>query len=105
MSTTHPQQSRRVRRRGLVALAAVLAVAAIGTATSLAGSSASKANNIILNIGGPSGPLTETFNPFAPQGPAITVGGFIYEPLLQINGVRPNVVYPWLATSYAWSNH
>jgi peptide/nickel transport system substrate-binding protein len=50
--------------------------------------------------------ITQAFNPFvstdAPQGMGAT--GLIYEPLIQFNLAAPPGYYPWLATSYAWSN-
>jgi peptide/nickel transport system substrate-binding protein len=50
--------------------------------------------------------ITDDFNPFvstaAPQGMGAT--GLIYEPLLQFDIAAPPKYYPWLATSYTWSN-
>ncbi|HTZ93722.1 MAG TPA: ABC transporter substrate-binding protein [Streptosporangiaceae bacterium] len=50
--------------------------------------------------------ITDDFNPFvstaAPQGMGAT--GLIYEPLLQFDLPSPPHYYPWLATSYAWSD-
>jgi peptide/nickel transport system substrate-binding protein len=50
--------------------------------------------------------ITDDFNPFvptaAPQGMGAT--GLIYEPLLQFDLAAPPKYYPWLATSYTWSN-
>jgi peptide/nickel transport system substrate-binding protein len=50
--------------------------------------------------------ITQDFNPFvstaAPQGMGAT--GLIYEPLYQFDLASPSIQYPWLATSYQWSN-
>jgi peptide/nickel transport system substrate-binding protein len=54
----------------------------------------------------PENSITDDFNPFvstaAPQGMGAT--GLVYEPLTQFDLANPTVQYPWLATSYAWSN-
>jgi peptide/nickel transport system substrate-binding protein len=50
--------------------------------------------------------ITQAFNPFAPTQAAYGMGatGLIYEPLIQFDLASPTIYYPWLATSYAWSN-
>ena len=50
--------------------------------------------------------ITQDFNPFDPTPAAYGMGatGLIYEPLIQFDLASPTVQYPWLATSYAWSN-
>jgi peptide/nickel transport system substrate-binding protein len=54
----------------------------------------------------PESTITQDFNPFAITQAAYGMGatGLIYEPLIQFNLVAPPQYYPWLATSYAWSN-
>jgi peptide/nickel transport system substrate-binding protein len=54
----------------------------------------------------PESSITQAFNPFVPTQAAYGMGstGLIYEPLIQFNMVSPPKYYPWLATSYAWSN-
>jgi len=50
--------------------------------------------------------ITQDFNPFVPTGEPWGMGatGLIYEPLIQFDLAAPPKYYPWLATSYAWSN-
>jgi len=50
--------------------------------------------------------ITQAFNPFVTTGSPWGMGatGLIYEPLIQFNLAAPPQSYPWLATSYAWSN-
>ena len=50
--------------------------------------------------------ITQDFNPFVSTGDAYGMGatGLIYEPLLEFDLAAPPKYYPWLATSYAWSN-
>jgi peptide/nickel transport system substrate-binding protein len=54
----------------------------------------------------PESTITQTFNPFVPTGAPWGMGatGLIYEPLIQFDLAAPPKYYPWLATSYAWSN-
>jgi peptide/nickel transport system substrate-binding protein len=51
-------------------------------------------------------PLTDNFNPLVPTSTLNVYGSFsmIYEPLVQYDPQRPGVTYPWLATSWSWSN-
>src|ERR1700678_1522218 len=50
--------------------------------------------------------ITQAFNPFVPTQAAYGMGsdGLIYEPLIQFDVAAPPTYYPWLATSYTWSN-
>jgi peptide/nickel transport system substrate-binding protein len=63
-----------------------------------------------LTVAGQSDNLTRVFNPFlvnTAQGLTYTnqgQGGFIYEPLVQINTVDIGNDLPWLAKSWQWSN-
>jgi peptide/nickel transport system substrate-binding protein len=54
----------------------------------------------------PESTITQAFNPFVITQAAYGMGanGLIYEPLIQFNLAAPPKYYPWLATSYAWSN-
>jgi peptide/nickel transport system substrate-binding protein len=54
----------------------------------------------------PESTITQAFNPFVPTQAIFGMGadGLIYEPLLQFNIAAPPKYYPWLATSYQWSN-
>jgi peptide/nickel transport system substrate-binding protein len=50
--------------------------------------------------------ITQDFNPFAPTSAIYGMGatGLIYEPLIQFDIADPPTYYPYLATSYAWSD-
>ena len=54
----------------------------------------------------PESTITQAFNPFVPTQAIWGMGadGLIYEPLLQFDIAAPPKYYPWLATSYKWSN-
>jgi peptide/nickel transport system substrate-binding protein len=89
---------------GALAGAGSLALAGCGTSGSAGGSDG------VLNVAGQSDNLTRVFNPFlANTAQGLTYvsqgeGGFIYEPLVQVNTVDIGNDLPWLAKSWAWSN-
>jgi peptide/nickel transport system substrate-binding protein len=97
-----------------VATAGLLAagVAACSSSSSSSGSAASSASGgtttgkTLVMESSPETAITQAFNPFATTQAAYGMGadGLIYEPLIQFNMVAPPQYYPWLATSYAWSN-
>ena len=100
------------RRLFAVAAAGVLAAglaacSSSGSSSSASGTSSSSATGKTLVMeSSPESTITQAFNPFAPTQAAYGMGatGLIYEPLIQFNLVSPPKYYPWLATSYAWSN-
>jgi peptide/nickel transport system substrate-binding protein len=97
--------TRRTLLAGALAAAGGIAVAACAPA------SKSAAGSTTLTVAGQSDNLTKVFNPFLPnsaQGLTYTSqgqGGFIYEPLVQINTVDIGKDIPWLAKSWAWSDN
>jgi peptide/nickel transport system substrate-binding protein len=54
----------------------------------------------------PESTITQAFNPYVATQAAYGMGadGLIYEPLIQFNLAAPPQNYPWLATSYKWSD-
>ncbi len=50
--------------------------------------------------------ITQAFNPYVTTQAIYGMGadGLIYEPLIQFDVAAPPKYYPWLATSYTWSN-
>ena len=98
------------RTLAAVAAAALLAAgaAACGSSSST-GSSNSKssaASGTLTMESSPESTITQAFNPFVPTQAIFGMGadGLIYEPLLQFDIAAPPKYYPWLATSYQWSN-
>ncbi|HEX4721792.1 MAG TPA: ABC transporter substrate-binding protein [Pseudonocardiaceae bacterium] len=95
--------TRRTLLTGALAAAGGIAIAACAPST------ASSAGNTTLTVAGQSDALTKVFNPFLPssaQGLTYTgqgSGGFIYEPLVQVNTVDIGKYIPWLAKSWTWS--
>ncbi len=102
--------SRRLGRRGLVGLSAVAVVCGGLAACSSSPSggtpgSTTKATRLVMESS-PETTITQAFNPFVATQAAFGMGatGLIYEPLIQFNLVAPPKYYPWLATSYKWTN-
>ena len=75
-----------------------------GSTGSTAGAAAT--GKTLVMESSPESTITQSFNPFVPTGAPWGMGatGLIYEPLIQFNLAAPPKYYPWLATSYAWSN-
>jgi peptide/nickel transport system substrate-binding protein len=76
------------------------------SSTASSSSSAATTGKTLVMESSPETTITQAFNPFAPTQAAYGMGatGLIYEPLIQFDLASPTIYYPWLATSYAWSN-
>ena len=99
------------RRLCAVAAAGVLAggLAACSSSSNSSSGSASTGTTTgktLVMESSPETAITQDFNPFATTAAAWGMGatGLIYEPLIQFDLAAPPKYYPWLATSYAWSN-
>ncbi len=96
------------RHQGLVSLAAVALVCGGLAACSSSSSGKSPATGAptLVMESSPETAITQAFNPFVATQAAYGMGatGLIYEPLIEFNLAAPPKFYPWLATSYAWSN-
>jgi peptide/nickel transport system substrate-binding protein len=100
------------RRFLTVATAGLLAVglgacgSSSGTGSTAKGGSASaNANAALVMESSPESTITQAFNPYVATQAAYGMGatGLIYEPLIQFDLAAPPKYYPWLATSYKWS--
>src|SRR5437868_329854 len=102
----------RVRRRlvvagivgVVVAAAASIAPGASARGTAAAGSAAD-AHKCLVMTGSGDAAFTHSFNPYT--GPTLNgniMKGAIYEPLLVASVAGGGHVYPWLASSWKWSN-
>lgn len=93
------------KRRGLPAMCAAVAVAALSLSgcTSAAPQSAVGGPTLTTYLGG-SGTFVENFNPFSPTVLGETAG-MLYEPLFAINELKPldNPATPLLGTKYDWN--
>ena len=95
----------------------VTATAAAGLIAAIAGSGASAstahlsssapASGAVLTVGMPNGTQTDNSNPFVNTSSAQSLGYAyaIYEPLAQVNGIRPaDDPLPWLASDWTWND-
>jgi peptide/nickel transport system substrate-binding protein len=89
----------------------MLAVSACSTTVGGSGTAATTtggSNHVILTVvGNTGGPQPRSFNPYLPTSGINALwgaAGMIYEPLAQLDDVKPTISYPWLAQSWAWSN-
>jgi peptide/nickel transport system substrate-binding protein len=78
---------------------------AASTSTASAPSSPASGSTLVMESS-PETSITQAFSPFAPTNAPWGMGatGLIYEPLIQFDLASPPKYYPWLATSYSWSN-
>jgi peptide/nickel transport system substrate-binding protein len=86
--------------------AGALVLAACGSTPSSSKTSTSSSNTLVMESS-PSGPVSRDFNPFSSTSADNILGAtnMIYDPLMQFDLLKsPATTYPWLATSYAWSN-
>src|SRR6516165_1156342 len=101
-----PRRLLAVATAGLLAAGlAACSSSSSSSAPSTGGSAATTGKTLVMESS-PETSITQAFNPFAATQAAYGMGtdGLIYEPLIQFNMVAPPQYYPWLATSYAWSN-
>jgi peptide/nickel transport system substrate-binding protein len=91
---------------GIIAIG--LGACGSGGGSSSGGSSggSSGSSSTLTMESSPESTITQAFNPFVPTQAAYGMGatGLIYEPLIQFDIAKPPAYYPWLATSYKWSN-
>jgi peptide/nickel transport system substrate-binding protein len=97
-------------RLRLALVAGLLGTAmAAGLVTGVGGittASASSSPTVLTMESSPENTITDSFNPFSTTSSGDLLGAisFVYEPLLQFDAAKAGVVYPWLATSYRWSD-
>ena len=97
------------RKLAAVTAAALLAAGAgaCSSSSSTGSSSSNGSSSATLTMeSSPESTITQAFNPFIPTEAIWGMGatGLVYEPLLQFDIAAPPKYYPWLATSYQWSN-
>jgi peptide/nickel transport system substrate-binding protein len=83
-----------------------LVLSACGSSTSSSKTSSTTSSTLVMESS-PSGPVSKDFNPFSSTSADNILGAtnMIYDPLMQFDLLKsPATTYPWLATSYAWSN-
>jgi peptide/nickel transport system substrate-binding protein len=87
-------------------LAVGLGACSSSSSPSASSSSSAAVGKTLVMESSPETAITQAFNPFVATQQAYGMGatGLIYEPLIQFDLASPTISYPWLATSYAWSN-
>jgi peptide/nickel transport system substrate-binding protein len=95
-----------VATAGLVAVGLAACSSSSSSSAPSSSSTATTTGKTLVMESSPETSITQAFNPFVTTQAAYGMGvdGLIYEPLIQFNMVAPPQYYPWLATSYAWSN-
>src|SRR6202050_2575431 len=92
---------------GLLAagLAACSSSTSSGSSSSSTGAAAALGKTLVMESS-PETSITQAFNPYVTTQAIYGMGadGLIYEPLIQFDVAAPPKYYPWLATSYTWSN-
>jgi peptide/nickel transport system substrate-binding protein len=93
------------RRALAIATAGLMGAGLLTTCVSSSVASASSTPELVVESS-PESSLVQDFNPFVPTGDAYGMGatGLIYEPLIEFDLAAPPKYYPWLASSFAWSN-
>ncbi|MHB1931138.1 MAG: ABC transporter substrate-binding protein, partial [Acidimicrobiales bacterium] len=107
-------RTRRALAAGALAVALLAGVSACGSSSSSSspggskssGGASTSASGTLDVVAAPSGPFVRNFNPFSTSNVAYLEGvtSFIYEPLMQYNLLKAGQIYPWLATSWTWSD-
>jgi peptide/nickel transport system substrate-binding protein len=92
--------------RRIAALIGLGALVLAGCANAGSGGSSGGGTTTLTVNNNEGEPLTDNFNPLVPTSTLDVYGSWsmIYEPLVQYDPQRPGVTYPWLATSWTWSN-
>ena len=92
-------------RRTLPAIVAIATLGAVLAGCSGHSNAASSDTSTLVMETTPLSPFLQNFNPYDTNGTATeeNAAGFVYEPLLQFNTMKPGTVYPWLAKSYTFS--
>ena len=93
--------------RSVVAAGLLTSGMLAGGISAFGASTASAAGPTVLTMEStPENTLTQSFNPYSTTSSAEQLGAtsMIYEPLIQFDLAKAGVYYPWLATSFSWSN-
>lgn len=109
MTTSQSPLASGMTRRGVLA-GALAGAGTLALSACQPSGGGSSGGSDTLTVAAQADNLTQVFNPFlenTAQGLTYTSpgsGGFIYEPLVQINTVNIGHDLPWLAKSWRWSN-
>ncbi len=92
------------RKVGIVVTA--LSCLTLGISAVAIGTASASTSSVITLEGNTGVTFTNNFNPFDSSSFAtqLSVRSLVNEPLFEFDTLKANTQYPWLATSYAWSN-
>jgi peptide/nickel transport system substrate-binding protein len=97
---------RRLAAAGVAVLLGAGVAACSSSSPSSGGSTGNSSLPTLVMESSPEPTITQDFNPYVNTGAIYNMGatGLIYEPLTEFDLANPAISYPWLATSYTWSN-
>jgi peptide/nickel transport system substrate-binding protein len=92
------------RKTGVVLTA--LSCLTLGIVAVAVGTASASTSSVLTLEGNTGVTFTNNFNPFDSSSFAeqLSVRSLVNEPLFEFDTLKANTQYPWLATSYAWSN-
>jgi peptide/nickel transport system substrate-binding protein len=92
------------RKAGIILTAMACATLGIVASTSLGAASGASAPLVLEGNTGVT--FTNNFNPYDSNSfcKEMSVCSLVYEPLIEFDTIKAGTSYPWLASSYAWSN-
>ncbi|HEV3267778.1 MAG TPA: ABC transporter substrate-binding protein [Acidimicrobiales bacterium] len=92
------------RKTGVVLTA--LSCMTLGIVAVTVGAASGATSSVVTLEGNTGVTFTDNFNPFDSSSFAeqLSVRSLVNEPLFEFDTLKANTQYPWLATSYAWSN-
>ena len=92
------------RKTGVVLTA--LSCMTLGIVAVTVGAASGATSSVVTLEGNTGVTFTNNFNPFDSSSFAeqLSVRSLVNEPLFEFDTLKANTQYPWLATSYAWSN-
>lgn len=91
----------------MIAATAVVSVLLVGTQVASAASEAQSRSSTLTFVSGPNATITGNENPLTLTSDLASFGvtDWIYEPLIQWDLLKANTTYPWLATSWSWTDN
>ena len=92
--------------RKIAIIASAMSCLTLGVISANGASAAAAKTHVLTEESNVGVTFTQNFNPFNSNSLAaqMSIKSLTYEPLVEINFLKANTSYPWLATSYKWTN-
>jgi peptide/nickel transport system substrate-binding protein len=92
--------------RKIAIIASAMSCLTLGVISANGASAATAKAHVLTEEGNVGVTFTQNFNPFNSNSLAaqMSIKSLTYEPLVEIDYLKANTEYPWLATSYKWTN-